>query len=51
VDPLQIKPSLPVPGDFDAFWSSQKQKLARVPINPRLTSVKSPQPEVECFDL
>ena len=51
VDPLQIKPSLPVPGDFDAFWSAQKEKLARVPVNARLTPVKSPQTEIECFDL
>jgi cephalosporin-C deacetylase-like acetyl esterase len=51
VDPLQIKPSLPVPGDFDAFWSAQKRNLARVPINARLTPVKSPQRDVECFDL
>ncbi len=51
VDPLQIRPSLPVPGDFDAFWSTQKQKLARVPVNARLTPVKSPQREVECFDI
>jgi cephalosporin-C deacetylase len=51
VDPLQIKPSLPVPEDFDAFWSAQKQKLARVPVNARLTPVQSPQREVECFDL
>lgn len=51
VDPLQIKPSLPVPDDFDAFWSAQKKKLAAVPVNPRLTPVKSPQQDVECFDL
>jgi cephalosporin-C deacetylase len=51
VDPLQIQPSLPIPEHFDAFWSAQKQKLAAVPINPRLTPVHSPQPEVECFDL
>ena len=51
VDPLQIKPSLPVPEDFDAFWSEQKRKLAAVPANLRLTPVPSPQPEVDCFDL
>ena len=51
VDPLHIKPSLPVPRDFDAFWSAQKQKLAAVPANARLTSVKSPQEDVDCFDL
>ncbi len=51
IDPLNIKPSLPVPEDFDAFWSDQKRKLAAVPVNPRLTSVKSPHAAVECFDL
>lgn len=51
VDPLQIKPSLPVPPDFDAFWSAQKNKLAEVPVNPKLTSVPAPQSGIECFDL
>lgn len=51
IDPLQIKPSLPVPADFDEFWAAQKKKLAAVPINARLTSVKSPATTVECFDL
>ncbi|MBM3858500.1 MAG: acetylxylan esterase [Verrucomicrobia bacterium] len=51
IDPLQIKPSLPVPGDFDEFWSGQKKKLAAVPVNPRLTPVKSSVAGVECFDL
>jgi len=51
IDPLRIAPSLPVPEDFDAFWSAQKKKLAAVPVNPKLTPVKSPQRDVECFDL
>ena len=51
VDPLKIKPSLPVPRDFDAFWAAQKKRLAAVPINPRLTPVKSREPGVECYDL
>lgn len=51
VDPLEIKPSLPVPDDFDAFWDEQKKLLAAIPLNVRLTPVESPLPEVECFDL
>lgn len=51
VDPLEIKPSLPVPEDFDEFWKAQKSQLAAVPLNPQLTPVKSPNPEVECFDV
>jgi cephalosporin-C deacetylase len=51
VDPLLIKPSLPVPADFDEFWSAQKKQLAAIPVNARLTSVPSPSTNVECFDL
>ena len=50
-DPLKIKPSLPVPDDFDAFWAAQKKKLAAVPVNARLTPQPSPVKEVEVFDL
>lgn len=51
IDPSRIKPSLPLPDDFDEFWSAQKRKLAAVPVNSRLTPIKSPQTGVECFDL
>ena len=51
VDPLKIKPSQPVPADFDAFWAAQKKLLAAVPVNARLAPVKSPQPGIEAFDL
>lgn len=51
VDPLKIKPSMPVPADFDEFWTAQKKKLATVPVNPRLTPVKWPTKDVDCFDL
>ena len=51
IDPLDIKPSLPVPDDFDAFWNGKKAELAKLPINARLTPVDSPDAEIECFDL
>jgi cephalosporin-C deacetylase-like acetyl esterase len=52
VDPLELKPSLPVPDDFDAFWAAQKQKLAAVPLKSQLTPVPTPgNPKaVDCFD-
>lgn len=52
IDPLLIKPSMPVPEDFDAFWATQKARLAKVPINFRLTPapVRSTE-KVEVFDL
>ena len=51
IDPLEIKPSMPVPDDFDAFWSVQKKKLSAVPINARLTPEKSPSKIIEVFDV
>ncbi len=50
-DPLLIKPSLPVPDDFDEFWNDQKRQLAAVPMKSQLTPVASNIPTVECFDL
>lgn len=51
VSPRRIRPSLPAPADFDAFWSAQKKQLAGVPINARLTPVEAQTGGVECFDL
>lgn len=51
IDPLEIPPSLPPPDDFEAFWSEQKKKLAAVPLDIKLTPVKSPIEGVEVFDV
>lgn len=49
-DPLQIKPSLPVPDDFDAFWDAQKKKLAAVPLQSHMTPVTAPAKGIEAYD-
>jgi len=51
IDPLEIKPSLPAPGDFDAFWDAQKKLVKENPANVKITPVKSPVDGVECFDV
>jgi cephalosporin-C deacetylase-like acetyl esterase len=51
IDPLNIKPSQPVPADFDSFWAAQKKQLAAVPVNARLTPVKQAMAGVAAFDL
>jgi cephalosporin-C deacetylase-like acetyl esterase len=51
ISPLEIKPSMPPPADFEAFWAAKKKALAAVPINPRLTPVDSPRSNVVTFDL
>ncbi|HLX61891.1 MAG TPA: acetylxylan esterase [Planctomycetota bacterium] len=51
IDPLELKPSLPVPDDFDAFWAGQKKKLAEIPLKATLTEVKSAAKDVASFDV
>jgi cephalosporin-C deacetylase len=51
VDPLEIKPSHPMPDDFKEFWSEQIEKLRAVPLQPKLTEVKSRMTGVQCFDV
>jgi len=51
IDPLLIKPSMSVPDDFDSFWAAEKLKLAKVPMNPRLTPQVSPAKTIEVFDV
>lgn len=51
-DPLQLKPSMPVPEDFDAFWDAQKAALALVPMKSTLTPVTTGVPKgVAAFDV
>lgn len=51
ISPTEIKASAPVPNDFDAFWNAKKAELAAVPVNARLTPVKSPREKIEAFDV
>lgn len=51
IDPTEIKASLPVPDDFDAFWSAQKAQLSKVPLEVEMTPVNPPAKTVEAFDV
>ena len=49
VDPLDFKPSVPRPADFDAFWAGKLAALAAVPIDPQLTPLAAPKPGIDFF--
>lgn len=51
IAPLEIKPSLPVPDDFEAFWKSQKEKLSAVPMKPTLTPEANAPDGLEVYDV
>lgn len=50
-DPLQLKPSMPAPEDFDSFWAAQKAALAKVPMKSTLTPVTTTVKGVDAFDV
>jgi hypothetical protein len=50
-DPDQIQPAAPRPDDFDAFWESKLEELAKVPANPKLEPVESGQPGVSYWTI
>jgi cephalosporin-C deacetylase len=47
VAPLELKPSVPRPDDFDAFWQAKIQMLQKIPINAVLTPGDGGNPEVD----
>ncbi|HEY1111551.1 MAG TPA: acetylxylan esterase, partial [Opitutaceae bacterium] len=51
IDPTAIAPSAPAPKDFAAFWEAKKREVSAVPMNPKLTPVKSGADAVESFDV
>lgn len=50
IEPLGIKPSMPVPADFDEFWDKQRAALRAVPAKATLVPAKGPT-GVEAFDV
>jgi cephalosporin-C deacetylase-like acetyl esterase len=51
VSPEDIKPSLPVPDDFDEFWRNQKAELAKTPAKASLTPLPRNESGIEAFDV
>ncbi|MBN1670209.1 MAG: acetylxylan esterase [Kiritimatiellae bacterium] len=50
-EPEKLKPSMPVPEDFKAFWAAQKTKLSALPMNARLTPVTTKRDDIELFEV
>lgn len=49
VAPARLRPSVPRPGDFDAFWDAKLRALNDVPMDPVLISVETGEPGVELY--
>ena len=42
---------MPLPDDFELFWAKKLKQLRNSPINPEVTEVASPEPDVETYDV
>lgn len=51
IDPLNIKPFVPAPADFDKFWSDQRDRLRKYPAAPFLRPIASDDPNIDAFEL
>ncbi|MGI6543250.1 MAG: acetylxylan esterase [Limnochordia bacterium] len=51
IDPLEIKPSLPVPDDFDEFWDEKKALLAQVPVRAQVKQINSGSATTNAYDV
>ena len=49
IAPTQLKPSVPRPADFDAFWAAKLKALSEIPMNPALTRTETKTPGVELY--
>lgn len=51
VDPAAIRPSLPRPDDFDAFWKAKLAELDKTPANPVVEAADSGRPDIDYFKI
>jgi cephalosporin-C deacetylase len=51
ISPGQIKPSSSHPDDFDAFWETKLEELAKIPMNPKLTGGDSGRPATDYWQI
>ena len=49
IDPTNFRPSIPRPADFDSFWAGKLADLSKVPVNPQLTPLVAPKPNIDFF--
>ena len=45
----ELRPAEPLPADFDEFWKNELDKLARVPMNPRLEKIDSGRKGIDLY--
>ncbi|NBV32951.1 MAG: hypothetical protein EBR81_03915, partial [Proteobacteria bacterium] len=50
-EPYNIAPTAKLPTDFKEFWDAQTSGLSRIPLDPKVSPVEQPNPEIELFEV
>jgi hypothetical protein len=51
IDPYKIEPTAKLPKDFKEFWGTQTAGLSRIPLDPKVTPVDQPNPNIELYEV
>ena len=50
-EPYNISPTAKLPTDFKEFWDAQTSGLSRIPLDPKVSPVEQPNPDIELFEV
>jgi len=50
-DPYRIAPTAKLPRDFKEFWAAQTCGLSSIPLDPKVSQVDQPNPDIELFEV
>lgn len=50
-EPYSIAPTAKLPSDFKEFWDAQTSGLSRIPLDPKVSPVDQPNPDIELFEV
>ncbi|MEI7652103.1 MAG: acetylxylan esterase [Verrucomicrobiota bacterium] len=51
IDPYKIEPTATLPKDFKEFWDKQTAGLSRIPLDPKISPVDQPNPNIELYEV
>jgi len=50
-EPEKILPAVPKPADFDGYWHKTVAELDAMPVEPKVVTLKSPDPEISLCEI
>ena len=51
IDPYKIEPTAKLPKDFKEFWDAQTAGLSLIALDPKITPVDQPNPNIELYEV